>query len=147
MKLVVIELGNSLVQTVAVGSKSIQLYAIRPHLYRHNLPTGSLTVQVQDALGNVINLSDTISISSIGSGTYWHGYQRFLISTMLQKNTTYQIALVASGGYTFSESAYVGWCNDFDLRKVPANFTPNFGTNAALDMEFWESKEFTRRAV
>jgi len=147
MKLVVIELGNSLVQKIATGSKAIQLYAIRPHLYRHNAPVGSVTVQVQDMLGNVIGSSDTIAISSIGSGTYWHGYQRFLISTMLQKNTSYQIALVASGGYTFSESAYVGWCNDFDLRKVPATFTPNFGTNGALDMEFWETKEFTRRAV
>lgn len=140
MKLALIELKSSLSQQITTGIRPIHLYAIRPHLYRHQSPAGSLTLQIQDASGGLIASSDTVAISAIGSGTYWHGDQRFLISADLEPGTIYRVALVSSG-YSFSESAYIGWNTDFDLRKVSAGFTPNVGMSAALLMEIWESRE------
>lgn len=137
MKLVVHELMTKLSQVIQVGSDSINLEAIRPHLYRHNQATGSLQLQVEDLGGNVIAQSDQVDISDVGTGSFWHGYIRFLMKSHLRAGASYQISLVSLGGYGFNESAYVGWCNDFDLRKVPALYSPSLGLTGALDMEFW----------
>jgi hypothetical protein len=147
MKLITSELVTTLYQQITIGNFPIQLVAIRPHLLRWLHPTGSLAVQIQDASGQVIATSPAVAISAIGSDNYWHGYQRFDLSTHLKALATYRIALIPSGGYSFSESAYIGWCNDFDLRKVAATYSPNVGINGALDMEIWESRQPIRRAV
>lgn len=144
MQLIVDELYSTTAQQITVGPKDIQLYAIRPHLIRYQQPTGSLQIQILDQVGRLVDSSETIAISAIGSGNYWHGYQRFLITTELKANSVYQIALVASGGYLFSETAYIGCCLDFDLRKVPATYSPNTGINSALDLEIWDTEEFRR---
>lgn len=141
MKLIVNELQTSLFQQITTGTRAIQLYAIRPHLYRHGSPSGSLTVQVQDSGGKLIAASETLACTAVGSGTYWHGDQRFLIGAELAASTIYRVALVASGGYSFSESAYVGWCLDYDLRKVPATYSPSTNEKSAHLLELWESRE------
>lgn len=140
MKLFVQEVRTSLSQTITVGTSNIQVSAIRPHLIRWLAPAGTLTVQIWDANGNLVESSAAQSIASLGIGNYWHGYQRFYLNSMLRAGGVYKIAVVSSG-YTFSESAYFGWVNDFDLRKVPATFTPSAGAAAAFDLELWESKE------
>ncbi len=140
MKLFVEEVRTSLYQTITVGSKPLQLAAIRPHLMRWLAPAGSLTVQIWDGNRNLVETSPSMTIASLGSGNYWHGYQRFYMNSFLRAGTVYRIAVVASG-YTFSESAYFGWVNAYDLRKAPSTFTPNAGANAEFDLELWESKE------
>lgn len=145
MKLVVFELSFPVTQKITIGNRSLQLYALRPHIYRNNFASGSLTMQVQDSTGNLIASSDTVAISAIGSNSYWHGYQRFLISAQLKAFRSYEISMTFSGGYSFAEAAYIAWANDFDLRKVPANYIPNSGINAALDLEIWEMREVVRR--
>lgn len=138
MKLLVHELKTELSQLITVGAESIKVVAIRPHLYRHNTAGGSLRVQIEDASGNVIALSETIAISAMPAAqAYWHGYLRFYIKAHLRAGATYRISLVPLSGYSFNESAYIGWCNDYDLRKVPALYTPNAGGAAALDFELW----------
>lgn len=143
MYLVVHELKTSLYQEITT-TRSMQIVALRPHLYRHLSPAGSLQMQIWDASGNLIGSSASVNISAIGSGNYWHGDQEFTISTELKESTIYRLALVASG-YTFAETAYMGWVNDFDLRKVSASYSPNAGINAALLVEAWESREIIRR--
>ena len=121
-------------------TKDMNLVAVRPHIYKHLSPTGTLKVQILDENGYLIDESESITISTISSANYFHGYVRFYIDTSLQSGRTYQMRLKADGGYTFSESAYVGICNDFDLRKVTAGYSPSDGYRAALDFELWERK-------
>lgn len=143
MKLILDELLSTLSQQITVGAHDIQLYAVRPHVVRYQQPAGSLQVQIWDVNGKLIDSSEVIAISAIGSDNFWHGYQRFLISTELKAGTVYRIAL-ASSGYSFVEGTFIGWALDYDLRKVPASYSPNAGTSAPLDLEIFESKEFRR---
>lgn len=137
MKLVVHELTASGIIQELTPDKNLILAAVRPHIYRHNWPTGSLKVQVLNASDDVIAESEEISISNIGSQNFFHGYVRFLVSVGLQKDETYKFKLVGTNGYAFSESAYCGACNDFDLRKYSPNYSPAEGLRAPIDLEVW----------
>lgn len=146
MKLIVQELHTERHQDIRIGRNSIRLKAMRPHIYKAGFPAGSLKMQIQDLDGRVIGESETIAISAITAATYSHGYLRFYIDAHLKADTVYRIALIAAGGYSFAEAAWVGWCNDFDLQKVPREWTPNMGVHAALDLELWDEAEFLRGA-
>lgn len=135
MKLCVAELDTELFQAIT-PSQNTFVEAIRIHLYRHNAPAGSLSVRIADTNGRSIAVSDTVAISSIPSGNFYHGYIRFLIQCSLKKSEQYRVYLNSSG-YSFSESAYIGWCNDFDLRKYPTAYTPSSALAAPLDLEVW----------
>jgi hypothetical protein len=137
MKLVVHELNGSGLEQEYTPEKNTILEAVRPHIYRHNWPSGSLKVQILDADDIVLIESETINISAIGSQDFFHGYVTFLINYGLVKNETYKFKVVGEGGYSFSESAYIGLCNDFDLRKYDPAFTPHDGMKSALDLELW----------
>ena len=149
MKLIVKELKDPLDQELQTPDKPMFLYAIRPHLYRHNFPAGSLTVQILDTNKKLVGESETLNISEIdmddGSApnNFYHGYVRFLIDTPLQSNTIYWIRLNYTG-YSFSESAYIGWCTDWEHRKYDADYTANSGFGGALDMEIWTRVRRTR---
>lgn len=144
MKLIVHELKTSLYQQIKVKEDNLLLYAIRPHLYKHGNPAGTLKIQLQDSNSKVIANSETLNISAISAATYFHGYVRFLISSPLTNLVSYRAVLIPGGGYSFSESAYIGWCKDFDLRKVNALYSPNSGLNAALDLELWIRRSIDR---
>lgn len=143
-KLLVHELGTSLFQQITVGSNRLDVEAIRPHLYLHASPSGSLQVQIQDTNGKIVAQSNTRTITSMKTLAYAHKFFLFSIKASLKPNETYRIALVASGGYSFSESAYVGWCNGFDSRTHLASYGVPFGTRAPLDFELW-TKRLIRR--
>lgn len=128
--------GSQSFQTITPTSNLI-VEAFRPHIYRHNSPTGSLRIKVNDNNGKLIKQSSAVTISSIGTLAFFHGLVKFDINVGLQKDQSYRIELVGEGGYTFSESAYIGWVNDFDLRRVSASYSPNVDFNAALGMEIW----------
>jgi hypothetical protein len=121
------------------ATENAHIYAIRPHIYKHGSPAGSLVLDVLDANGKLIKSSSAVTISSISTANYFHGYVKFDISLPVTSGKTYQIKLRGTG-YTFSASAYIGWCNDFDLRKYTADYSPNTGIDAALDMEIWSGR-------
>lgn len=140
--------GNTeLAQPITVGSEDLLVYAIRPHLYKHLAPAGSLYIQVQDSNGKKIKDSETVAISAITavSGNYFHGVVKFEIDVALKKETQYRIAL-KSTGYTYNVNAFIGWCNDYDLRRVETNFTTpsTVGVNAPLGMEIWTRKKIIK---
>lgn len=149
MYLIVQEIGKwiaSPYQLGTVGTDDIQLHAIRPRLFRYGSPTGTLQIQILDVNLRFIQASsETITISTIGSNTYWHGWQRFNISTQLKANTTYAFQIISGGGYSFSESAWVGWANDFDMRRVTPTYTPRSDAQDPRDAEVWEDVNFYRR--
>jgi len=148
MDLLVAELDTFLYQEITIGDHDIFTYAMRPHLYIHNAPSGSLTMQIRDANKRLIEASETITIATMRTAfsnvAYIHSDFRFLIDAPLKKNTNYFIYLVPSGGYSFSESNYIGWCNDFDLRKVTADYASPVGYNSPLLLEIWDRKNVSK---
>lgn len=139
MRLVVHELyAQGLKQRIKV-TENLNIVSIRPHLYKHLSPAGSFKLELLDENEQKIDESETLTMASVSSANYFHGYVRVNCTFALKKNTEYYIKLVGSG-YTFNESAWFGWCNDYDLRKVEASYTRNQGYYGALDMELWDSK-------
>jgi hypothetical protein len=123
---------------------NVNMYGVRLHLYRHLLPVGSLFVELRNSNNVLIKTSEVIDIADIPqTEDYFHGYIRFLISHPLREGLEYFLAL-KSTGYSFSESAFIGWCNDFDLRRVRSNYAPNAGISAPLGFELW-AYELTKR--
>ena len=121
----------------------VNLRYIRPHIYKKNSPAGSLRLDIKDQDNHLIASSDVITIASISAFDFAHGYLRFDVLTPLKKDLIYFIELVGVG-YTFTENAHIGFCKDFDLRKVSANFSPNTGLDSALDLELWGVNVGTR---
>ena len=136
MKLIVHEIATSVSQKLR-PEKNTQVEVIRPHIYVHNKPTGTLKVQVATSDGLLIAESDEVNIQDMTTLPYFHGYIRFDVSAHLKRDVEYTVSVVAGGGYTFSESGYVGVCNDFDSRKYNTSATVTNPQYAPLDLEVW----------
>jgi hypothetical protein len=140
MRLAVHELyASGLKQKVEVTSDA-SIVAIRPHLMKYGSPAGSLKIQFLDGNEKLIGETDTVLISSISAIAYFHGYITFNCNFNVKESELHYIKLVGIG-YTFSESNYIGWCNDYDLRKYDATDTRTEGFYAPLDYEFWQIKK------
>lgn len=139
MKLLVSELKTSIYQVVT-PSENTQVEAVRVNLYKHNFPGGNLTLEIHDSNGELITSSATsLTAGAVSSADFFHGFVRFYINASLMKNVSYRIVLKATG-YTFSESAYFGWCVGFDLEVYPPSYDPALGFNAPLALEIWERR-------
>jgi hypothetical protein len=141
--LLVHELIESLVSDLRSPDSIVQINSIRPHLLRFGLPAGDVNLELRNAGGDVITVSDSMAITDIGTGTYWHGYIQFQLSAQIRPDTLYSIALVSSG-YSFSEGGYLGWVNGFDLGKYPGSYAGASGWSAPLDLEIWNRKQVLR---
>lgn len=139
MKLVVHELITTLSQQVT-ATKNFNLSNIRPHIYKHGSPSGSLQILIEDINNKLVASSNIIAISSLSTLAYAHKYYKFDVITPIKLGGIYKITLKGIS-YTFSESAYIGWCLDYDLRKYTATYSPNAGIKSAFDFEGWEEKE------
>lgn len=147
MKLIVHELtALNISQEIQTEDKVILLEALRPHLYKHNNPAGSLYMEIRSEADALLFTSETITIQSIHDAVgdaYFHGPTRFYIDASLAPNTKYNVIL-KSTGYTFNESAYIGWCNGYDLKVVENSYTPAGDPADALIVEFWERKKLKK---
>lgn len=143
MKLVVHELRTTLVQKLTVGTSNVAVDDVRPHIFKYGTPAGSLFMSIQDSTGvTTYNTSTAVTIASItsASNTYFHGYVDFVCPVILLAGVTYRFVL-SSTGYTFAETGYIGWANDFDLRKYSLGYTQVGGTiMSPLDTEVWPTK-------
>lgn len=146
MYLMVNELNTfDLYQELTTPDRVVQVVHLRPHLYKHLAPAGSFYMQVQDTNGKKIKDSNALTAAEISSSNYFHGYIRFDISVTLRPETTYRFALMSTG-YTFSESAFIGWCNDWDYFRYTRDYTPAYDAQCPLDLEIWD-KRLTEKRV
>jgi hypothetical protein len=138
VKLIVQELKASELSQQLTPSRNTIVEAVRPHLYRHLWPSGSLKMQILTTSDVLVAESDAVSIADISAGNnYFHGYVRFYINAFLTKDTAYKFKLTSSG-YTYADAAFIGWCNGFDLGKYAAGYTPANDLYEPLDLEVWE---------
>ena len=143
--LAVEELKTTLTQDILIGVSNLNVEAIRPRLYKHNTATGSVTIEVRDTNGETIKASNTIAISALSAAAFFHGFIQFDINIGLKAETTYQIALVPSGGYSFGESAYVGWVLDHEDPQVGIGYSaPNNGFSSPRSLQLWTRDKLER---
>lgn len=150
MKLIVWELGldgvnESLKETYSL-TKDTDLYAVRAHLMIYGAPAGTVYMQIWHATENkVIKQSDSHTITSLKSNTYAHGMYRFVFNVNL-KSGTYRFVLRSSGGYSYSSSAFVGWCAHRELRRVstPEGTEEFGGFSEPKGLEFWEYNKLNK---
>lgn len=135
MTLLVTELIGTVSQSV-VPSKNDNVQAIRVGLYKHNNPAGSFKLEIQNAEGKLIASSNNLSAADISSSNFYHGLIKFEINVHLKKNQEYKIVLTSTG-YSFSESAYIGWCNTFDLSSYSPSYEVINNIYSPLRLEFW----------
>jgi len=143
-RLLVHELETELSQTV-VPTRNVRIRAIYLGLLRYNTTTGTLTLRLEDTLGELNEASNAVNISALGSDTYVHGLFRFDLQASIRKDTTYKLTLTSGGGYSYSSSAFVGWKSDFDftvdeMRRVPVSYSPSKGYQAPLEYLVVEKK-------
>jgi hypothetical protein len=137
MKLVVHEI-VSWVEQELVPAKNTLVAAVRPHIYRHGSPPGSLYCEIYEGSA-LIATSESVPISSIASGSnYFHGYVRFYVDAWLAKDTAYKIRILGTGGYFYDDSAYCGVCGGFDLGKYAETYTPSNDYDKPIDIEIWK---------
>lgn len=137
MKLIVHELYSELFQVVK-PLKNEFIQAIRVHLYKHNNPVGSLKLEIRDNNNKVIATSNTVNISEI-AGQFYHGLITFEVSVSLQKESDYRLYL-SSTGYSFAESAYIGWCNSYDQLSYESEYQNTNSLYAPMSFEIWSLK-------
>lgn len=139
-RLIIRELKADALYQQIVPTENLNLVHIRPHLLIYGSPSGTLQVQVRDSNDRIAGASNTISISTLKTQTYAHGYFRFDITQPLISGVTYRIALVGGGGYTFSETDYVGWASDWNDEKISTTYTQSGDVDSPLDFELWVRK-------
>ncbi len=140
MKLIVHELEAVALEQSLTASRNILVEAVRPHIYRHNLPTGSLKVRIRNSSDVLVAESEEVEIADIGSDNFFHGYVRFFINAYLASGQTYKFQLIGTDGYTFGEAAYCGWVNAYDLNKYLLSYVAVDSLRSPLDIEIWERK-------
>lgn len=140
MKLIVFEVKSEGVYQEVTPTRNVNVEAIRPHLIKHANPAGSIKVQIQDNNGDLITESSPVAISDLSNSTYFHGHIRFDINASLKKDETYRIAVVGTGGYSFSESDYIGVCNSWEHSSYAASYSPATNEKAPFALEIWERK-------
>ena len=139
MTLIVAECKDSVSQAIR-PTEPLFVVAIRPHLYVHGSPSGTVKVQLLDGNDRVVSTSNSLNLSSLKTLDYSHKYYKFDMNANLAADVSYKIAVVCEGGYSFSESAYVGVCLDWDNTKSELAYTPSGDLQRPLDIEIWERK-------
>lgn len=140
MTLIVSELRDLLFQVIT-PNENIQVEAIRIHLYKHNSPTGTFTLQIRDTNNRIVAASsESFEASDFSSAAFFHGQVRFYLKAYVQKGRQYRVCLVPTG-YSFSESAYLGWCNSYDLLSYNTSYEYSNDLEAPLSLEIWSFKK------
>lgn len=143
MQLIVWEVGSG--DTVAqqyTAFKNQNLEFLVPHLMVRGTPGGSVYLQLQDSSGQKIADTASVSIATIADGNeIFHGKYRFPITATVRTGVTYRVEMLTSGGYTYAETDFVGWCNSWERKNTfDAAYSPSWGVQAPLILDFWGSE-------
>ena len=121
-----------------------EIAAFRPHLYVQGGPANQILLRVLNTSpSGILAGATSVTVSTITSATYFHGYVTFDINCTLMPNTVYTLSVGPSGG-TWNSAAFVGWVTDHDTLKYSRNYTPANDAEYALDFEVWERKKYRR---
>jgi len=90
----------------------LQVQAVRPYLYLHNDPTGSIKVAIkydgQKIASKTLTVAEILNLAELPAGQYHYGFFTFDIEAVLNIKTEYQIE-VSGVGYGYDPNSYFGW--------------------------------------
>lgn len=151
MKLIVWEVGldgdvsNTLIKQPFEASEDVDLYAIRAHLMIVGSPAGGIYFQIWDETEDrIVMQSDSHTITDLKTLANAHGMYRFVFNKPL-KAGSYRMLLRTNGGYSYSSSAFVGWCAHSELRRI--SLTSGFlggSVGEPKGIEFWTYKNLIK---
>lgn len=152
---IVYELADTVDQEITVKDVPIWVENIRPHVYFQGASlAGTLYLQLLDEDGFLIKQSSSsVNLATVKADLAydeaWHGYYKFDLNFGFSANTTYILRLSAIGGYSFSETDYVGWCSGYFRERFWNNitYTPVTEAAAPLDFEIWVRKQTMPRIL
>ena len=131
-------------QRILIGNKNIDVVHVRPRIIKWASPAGSIVMKIQDTSGKTIATSNSVTITSISAGTYFHGYVRFDITAHLKAETSYLVTMETTG-YTFAEANHLGWIRDHEDPQVPSDYTVAFnGDTLAYSLQLYSFKRQVR---
>lgn len=137
MTLIVHEIKDFQIYQSVKPDENTMVQVVRPHLYIKGTCSGIVRVQITTLDDVLISVSNEINITDISPSGEYHGYVSFNLNAHLKKDELYKIQVVCSGAYSFSESAFVGVCNGYDLAKYEHAQPITHQRFAPLDIEIW----------
>lgn len=127
--------GSYLAKFTPDANKAVK--TICPHLLRVGAPAGTVKLQITNHNGDPIASTNTRNITSLGTGTNFHGYCNFDLDFHMRAGVEYGVKLVTTG-YTLGAS-YLAWANGFDLGSYEGTYenVSTLGYSAPLDIKCW----------
>lgn len=139
MKINVNELTSEISQVFSITRRH-SLHTIGPYLYKHLSPSGTFTfsiIQNATTLGSKsFTSADIETIDGVTASNYFHGAYRLTFANPIILNPGQVTVKLTSSGYTFSESAYIGWIREHERTVNAFTDTGNDWQNP-LAVEFW----------
>lgn len=125
-KIVIEELNASLEQGFTALER-INVEAIRPLLYKHRSPAGSIFIEIEQ--NSVVIATSTAVTSAIIEANsdsttinFTHGAWRFDFGANINIEEGDFIIRMTSSGYTFTDSAYFGWHKPHDNITITIDY-------------------------
>lgn len=148
--LVVRELGIDgdhleLSQTVTV-EEDILINAVRPYMYKHNSPAGTIRITVYKdaselAYGELTSAEMEANDIKLATHSFAHGHFRFDLNKFLRlRPGEYEIKMTSSG-YSFSEGAYFAWVQSHEDIRYSINGVPQNSFENPLTVELWRNED------
>lgn len=140
--LVIEELKTTLTQDFSWRPRErAHVIAARPHLYAHNNPAGTFTLALLNSSSATLASKSFLASDlyfALGTGNlYAQLYFPVIFDQAIHLPTGDYKLRLSSSGYSFSESAYMGWVRDHEDLKVPLLYTPPDDFHNPLSYEIW----------
>lgn len=145
MYLIIDELVTTLDQEINI-TKGSEVKYIRPYIYKHGSPSGSIKMSIRDDSGELDSV--TLTIAEIDAnlstpGTYYHGFVRFTFDNVVKLPVgTYTIRMEGTDGYTFvnSSTAHIAWVQEFENRTNTLSESSSLLFDNPHSVQLWSYK-------
>jgi hypothetical protein len=116
---------------------------VRPYLYIHNNPVGTFTIELlynSSPIATGTFTAADIKTALATSDNYVHAYYNVTLDKNPVLNHGIYSLKLTSSGYSFNESAYIGWIALHENERNEMEYTPESDGQNSLTFELWEHK-------
>lgn len=140
--LVVAPLRTDLSQTISVQeNKIINLAGIRPYLYLHNSPTGTVDLNIKYSATTIATKTFDLAQVKTDLGTaddYMRVWYRVQFDDVVNLNEGQYDIELSSNTYSFSSSSYVAWVQEHEYLTNTLGYTPAGDQENPFSLQLWE---------
>jgi len=142
------ELGNEEAEfeQVLTLEKDILINAIRPYIYKHNSPAGTIRMAIwknaaEIAYGELTSTEMENLDDDLANFDFAHGHMRFDLNRFVRLRKGEYTIKMSSTGYTFSESAYFGWVKAHEDIRYSINGVSQNAFENPYTVELWRNED------